>query len=177
MGDEIPRCIPWGAAPRSHSSDLPLGSLLNRAFLAGGNIFLRGGSRTRPLPWGVSGSEMVVRMGSRWAWGVQGLASSVGLCPPAQRVMIRRLALPCFVWDSLSPRQELAAHVPALVGAPVCHTSFLESSQMRDCFAEMADAQWVHPASPFPQLRMVPQDEALCQEVSSNLGRLDGEGE
>lgn len=30
---------------------------------------------------------------------------------------------------------------------------------------------------PFPQLRMVPQDEALCQEVSSNLGRLDGEGE
>ena len=97
--------------------------------------------------------------------------------PPVQRVMIRRLALPCFVWDSLSPRQELAAHVPALLGAPVCHTSFLESSQMRDCFAEVADAQWVHPASPFPQLRMVPQDEALCQEVSSNLGRLDGEGE
>lgn len=30
---------------------------------------------------------------------------------------------------------------------------------------------------PFAQLQMVPQDEALCQEVSSNLGRLDYEGE
>ena len=40
--------------------------------------------------------------------------------------------------------------MPALVGVPVCHTSFLESSQMRECFAEVADAQWVHPASPLP---------------------------
>ena len=111
---------------------------------------------------------------------VQGLASSVGLCPPAQRVIIRRLALPCFVWDSLSPRQELAARVPALVGAPMCHTSFLESSQMRHfrrggrC---PVGTRCQSPSLPVPFVQMVPQDEALCQEVSSNLGRLDDEGE
>lgn len=35
-------------------------------------------------------------------------------------------------------------------GVLVCHTSFLESSQTRDQSAEVADAQWAHPASPPP---------------------------
>lgn len=68
--------------------------------------------------------------------------------------------------------------MPALVGTPLCHTSFLEASQMRDWFAEGADAQWIHTLpAPLPQLLMAPQDGSLCQEVSPNLGGLDDEGE
>lgn len=44
-------------------------------------------------------------------------------------------------------------------------------------FAEAADAQWVHPASPPRQLLTAPQDGGVCQEVSPNLGGLDDEGE
>lgn len=37
--------------------------------------------------------------------------------------------------------------MPTLVGVSVCHTSFLEFSETRDLFVEVADAQWIHPAS------------------------------
>ena len=177
MGDEVPRCIPWGAAPGVTPVTPPWLSARRRP------SWLEEISSSEVDPGlGPSPGEF---LGLRWWFerGVDGLGGPGsgllrGTLPSCAEGHNQEIGSPLFCLGL--PESQAGAsspHASSGGGVPVCHTSFLESSQMRECFAEVTDAQWVHPASSLPPARMVPQDEALCQEVSSNLGRLDGEGE
>ena len=120
----------------------------------------------------------------RWwfEWGVDGLEGPgsgllCGTLPSCAEGHNQEIGAPLFCLGL--PESQAGASGPRASSGGGVRVPHLLSGILSD---ETLSQRWQMPNGytlpvPFAQLQMVPQDEALCQEVSSNLGRLDDEGE